>query len=61
MLHLFRSYAQILRSATVTPMGVATFAMVVLLYMGVFLWLSGLLVYNSQLNYTISRLRSTMI
>ena len=48
------SYARTVRAAVATPLGAATFAMVALLYMGLFLWLSGLLVYNSQLNYTIS-------
>ena len=46
-----QSYAQIMRAAMVTPAGAAAFVAAALAYMGLFLWLGGMLLYNSQLNY----------
>ena len=45
------SYAQTVRAAIATPVGAATFVVAALVYMGLFLWLSGMLMFNSQLNY----------
>lgn len=51
MLSRFRAYAQIFRLAIPTPVGTTTLCLVALAYMGLFLWLSGMLIYNSQINH----------
>ncbi len=51
LLSLGRNYAQILRGTIATPVGAVTFVVATLVWVGLFLWLSGMLVFNSQLNY----------
>ena len=53
MVSWWRDYAGIVRSGVACRAGSFTFAAVGLLYMGLYLWLSGMLTYNSRLNFSL--------
>lgn len=46
-----RSYTKTVRAAVAAPIGATTLVVAALAYIGLFLWLSGMLLYHSQLNY----------